>query len=227
MFWSAIPLPPGVEAILIQLFAAVGRGIVDIAQRLKSPHLIDARAALRVLRRIEKILRYTYVMAATHMKDVPARVRNPVAAGRASSPARNAEPGLSGHGASAPDWPDPGAFARARFKAFRNGAAAYTLDDPNEANHPQPTHLIGAKANYPRLIARKLAELRDGIDNALRYITHYAQDFAADVLYIAPRPPTTRPPTAEREYWEEFACAAKEARFQFSEYWRRRREDTS
>jgi hypothetical protein len=319
MFWQDIPIPSGLGHILTMLFEAVGRGLSGIGAGLRTPHNLDARATLRVLRRLEKILRLTYVMAATHMTNVPPRPAVPLspreatigpghaatphsgngAGGNSDHPAptipgegrgplsprdaamgpghaamphsgngdsghSNSTPTIPGAGrgpfsprdaqmgpghAAAPHsgngikkssdygrsayehaarqlvetgvWqPPPEPFPNAKFKLWRT---LRTTKDTTE-KRPQPAHLIGAKPDLIRLVQRKLAELRDGMDHGMRYIISYAQDFAADVIYLPVHPPETVPPRWQREFWDEYRTASREARFQISEYWRRRRD---
>ena len=194
MTHQAIPLPPGVRTKVDLLSDAVARGLRALISQFGPPHLAwrsnqfslpGLRYALVKLRRLHRILRYVFVMLATHLEVTP----TPVCARlRLSTPVSRR--------AVLPD--DPSSWAMT-FTVVTRPRRAFVDDGPKQ----QPP-CSGATRDPLRTLARRMEGLRRALADPMRHVRRLARLLRRDVVYIAGRPPKRPPPVAWRDHWEEF-----------------------
>jgi len=156
-----------------------------------------AAEALTLLRRLTRLLRLAFVLAATWLPPLPPmRVRNGAARRRAIV-----------------------VWRRPSFQLFPPYRVVTV--DPHARKRAQPPALARAERDPVRSAQRKLDALAAALFDPMPRIRRIARKLPTALMVIGWRPPKRPPPTDRRDYWEELVTLHREAKFALSE-WRRR-----
>jgi hypothetical protein len=187
-----IPLPSGLRLIADWLMGSVRRGVRGF-RRFGEHANAGAGESMSLLNQLTRILRFAFVLFATHVELAPLRSRSVrTIAQRSLRPRR------------------PGFRIFPRLRVFAP-----------ETSQAQPP-AFQRTAHDPMLIAqRKLDALARVLANPMPYVRRMARQLGERLLVMGWRPPGRPPPTDRRAYWEEQLTGWREARHQLSA-WRRR-----
>ena len=159
-----------------------------------------ARLALPLLNRLIRILRYIYVILAVHLPPLaPTRVRAGAARTRPRAILRK------------PAFP-----TFARYRVVLDGAPA----------RPQPAALARSVRDPWLASRRKLDVIARALSDPMPIVRRLARRLPRRLVVFSWKPPRRPPPLARRDFFEVLEDAWREARFQFSE-WRRRTRDNA
>ncbi|MDX2235757.1 MAG: hypothetical protein NW200_14755 [Hyphomonadaceae bacterium] len=208
MTWRDLPLPSSIHGIVTVLIDAVSGAVRGFARRLREGGGDGEDApTLSLVRRLERIVRYTAVILASYLTPVTPRMR-----ARAASAA-----------------PAPPATARMRsFRLTRPWRAVIIEDAPEDAAAPRLSNaLMPARAPGPEALAARIAVLRRAVANPLplaRRLSRLAE--AGVIVVLGWAPPRRPPPRRLRAFWDELCMAWDQARFDMARL-RARACDTS
>lgn len=155
-----------------------------------------AGQSIALLNRMMRVLRFVFLILATHVKLAPARPRT--GGGKRARCVRMREP---------------------VFRIFPR----YRLRYDDTPKHAQPKAFAGPHDRF--LIARrKLDALTRALSSPMPFIRRMARRLPAQLMVIGWRPPKRPPPTHRRAFWDELIESYQEAWFHLHAYWRRTRE---
>lgn len=186
-----LPLPSGVR----RLFDLAMETVLSGVRRFRRGDAnATAAEALTLLRRLTRLLRFAFVLAATWLPALPP-VRRWVSARKA--------PRIM--------------LRRPSFQLF----PAYRIVTVDGHARAQPAAFARAVRDPVLSAQRKLDALAAALFNPITYIRRIARGLPTRLLVIGWRPPKRPPPTHRRDYWEELVSLWSEAKYAVSQ-WRRR-----
>lgn len=194
MTCADLPLPSGVRRLFDMALEAVLHGVRRFRRGDANATAVQA---LTLLRRLTRLLRFAFVLAATWLPPLPpTRARNGVTRKRAAVVLR-----------------------RPCFQLL----PPYRVVTVNlhARKRAQPAALARAERDPVRSAQRKLDALAAALFDPMPRIRRIARKLPTALMVIGWRPPKRPPPTDRRDYWEELVMLYREARFALSE-WRRR-----
>jgi hypothetical protein len=218
MTWRDVPLPPAIATMCALLFDAVWGGARWAAHSLADGEIVRTR---RIVNRITVILRHVILMIAVRLHAKPPHARNNGAA--APPPPATLEAAHGGDGAAAPTF-ELWSLAPKPFRRVEESGAGTspTRFDLQSINRDEDVAAPSLKS-----FQRKIAGIRDALENPMRYAWKFARALRNPrYLILAPTIPRTTPRRDEREYWDEYRSSADEAEFQYHSYWQRRRDSS-
>ena len=189
-----LPLPSGVRRLFDLALQTV---LIGVQRFRRGDANATAAEALTLLRRLTRLLRFAFVLAATWLPPMTA------------TPAR--QRAARTHPAVAP---------RRTYFQLLPRFRVVTID-PGAGKRPQPAPFATAERDAMRSAQRKLDALAVALFDPLPRIRRIARRLPTALMVIGWRPPKRPPPTDRRDYWEELVELWAEARYALSQYRRR------
>ncbi len=196
MTLTDLPLPSGVRRLVDFAIETVRSGVRRFR---RGDANATAAEALTLLRRLTRLLRYTFVLSATWLPPVePARVRTRATTSHTRRPTPSRRPAFQ------------------ILPPYR-----VVIVDPDAPKRAQPAALACAERDPMRSAQRTLDALATALFDPMPRIRRIARKLRTALMVIGWRPPKRPPPTHRRDYWEELVDLRAEAVFALRE-WRRR-----
>lgn len=193
MSLAALPLPPGVR----RLFDLALETVLSGVRRFRRGDAnATAAEALVLIRRLSRLLRFAFVLAAAWLPQMAAAAHKRTVRTRGATLRR--PPGL------------------ALFPPYRIVTVV-----PGARTRPQPAALACAERDPVRTAQRRLDALAAALFDPMPRIRRIARRLPAALMVIGWRPPKRPPPTHRRDYWEELVTLCREADFALGAYRRR------